>query len=160
MRLASPEGFVRTSWDRLSGIPGGRWTFSRVISLVVPYSGTIRPRVVELRAGHCRILMAGRRRVRNHLGSVHAIALANLAELVSGLAVTYGLPAEARGIPVGLEVDYVKKGRGRMTGLCDTAIPDWRVEGEHTFPAEIRDEAGEVVARARVRWRIGPREAR
>lgn len=160
MRLEAPGSFVRRNWDRLAGLPGGRWLFSRVLSVVVPYSGTVRPQVLELGAGHCRIAMRDRRGVRNHLGSVHAIALANLAELTSGLAVSYALPAEARGIPVELKMEYVKKGRGRLIGSCDTTIPDWREEGEHTFGAEIRDDGGELVAKAEVRWRIGPREAR
>ena len=97
-----------------------------------------------------------RRRIRNHLNSVHAIALANLAEVTSGLAVTTGLPPGVRGIPVGIAITYGKKARGLLTAEARCAVPDTSREGEHAFESVISDAAGDVVARASVRWRIGP----
>src|SRR5213595_522312 len=95
----------------------------------------------------------------NHLRSIHAVALANLAEVTSGLAVTIGLPASARGIPTTLSITYLKKARGTLTAEARCAIPDASREAEHDFESVISDAAGQVVARATVRWRIGPSPA-
>jgi acyl-coenzyme A thioesterase PaaI-like protein len=100
--------------------------------------------------------MADRRAVRNHLHSIHAIALANLAEVTSGLAITTGLPATARGIPTTLSISFLKKARGTLTAEARCEIPDTRREAEHDFESVISDPTGAVVARATVRWRIGP----
>jgi acyl-coenzyme A thioesterase PaaI-like protein len=156
---ANPAARLGAAWKRLSPLPGGRWLFARLLGRVVPYSGTIRPRVLELAPGHARVELRERRRLRNHFGSVHAIALANLGELASGLAMTLALPADARGIPVRVEVDYLKKARGRITAE-GRAVPPAVVtaETEARATAELRDADGEVVARVAVVWNLRPRE--
>lgn len=124
---------------------------------MVPYSGTIRPEVLSLEPGQAEVALSDRRAVRNHLGSIHAIALVNLGELASGLALSTGLPAEARAIVTHLEIEYLKKARGRLVARCRTTIPEWRTPCEHVVEATITDPAGDAVARVRVRWKIGPK---
>lgn len=151
------ENPILTQWRTWSSRPAGRWIFSKLLSRMVPYSGTIRPEVLVVEPGRAEVAVADRRSIRNHLSSIHAIALVNLGELASGLALNAGLPAEARGIVTHLEIDYLKKARGRLVANCTTAIPDWRVPCEHVVEAPITDAEGDVVARVRVRWKIGPK---
>lgn len=155
---SSPEGTIRRQWEKWSSRPGGRRMFSFLLGRLVPYTGTIGARVEELKPGYARAVLRDRRRVRNHLRSVHAIALMNLAELVSGLALNFALPADARSILKGLSIEFLKKARGTLTGEAAAPVPQSNEEREFEIEATIRDEAGDVVATARARWLVGPRK--
>jgi acyl-coenzyme A thioesterase PaaI-like protein len=157
MPQSSPTARLTRAWARLSRRAGGKTLFSILLGRMVPYTGTIRPRVVEMRAGYARVEMDDRRGVRNHLRSIHAVALLNLGEVTSGLAMTAGLSAEARAIVTALSIEFHKKARGRLVAECRCEIPDARVRREHEVTAVIRDAAGDVVATTRARWLVGPR---
>jgi acyl-coenzyme A thioesterase PaaI-like protein len=147
-------------WRTLSPLPAGKWIFSRLLGFVVPYTGSVRPRVEELRPGYARVSMRDRRAVRNHLHSIHAIALANLAEVTSGLAMIVGLPDDARSIVTGFSIEYLKKARGPLSAECVVSSVDTSVESEQLIESVVRDLAGDVVAKATARWLVGPREDR
>ena len=123
---------------------------------MIPYTGTIRPQVLELRPGYARVQMRDRRAVRNHLHSIHAIALMNLGEVTTGLAMSLAMPDGARGIVTGLSMEYLKKARGLLTAECTAPQFDATVSGTHDFRADIVDASGDVVARATAHWLVGP----
>jgi acyl-coenzyme A thioesterase PaaI-like protein len=141
-------------WSRLRRLPGGRWLFSRFVGRLAPYTGSIGALVVALEPGRCEVRMRDRRRVRNHLRSIHAIALANLGELASGLAAVSALPPGVRGIPTALTVEYHRKARGTLSAVGTAAPADAAAAEEMEAQAGIVDAEGELVATVRVRWRL------
>jgi uncharacterized protein (TIGR00369 family) len=145
-------------WRRLGTSAPGRWLFSRLIGVAVPYSGSIGARVTSLEPGRATVTLRDRRAVRQHLGSVHAVALANLCELASGMAMLAAWEPGVRGIVTDIHLRYHKKARGQLTAE-GTAAPPPRVEGplDALAHAEVRDAAGDLVAEATVTWKLDRR---
>ncbi|HHO50686.1 MAG TPA: DUF4442 domain-containing protein [Deltaproteobacteria bacterium] len=153
----APGNLIRTMWDRLHRLPGGRTVFSRLIGLTAPYTGTISAKVEELEIGRARVTMRDRRGVRNHLRSVHAVALANLAELTGNVALAYSMPDDARFIVAGMELDYVKKARGTIVGTCSCPVPEDSARREYRVVVLLSDTSGDEVVRAALRTLVGPK---
>ncbi|HIA73306.1 MAG TPA: DUF4442 domain-containing protein [Gemmatimonadetes bacterium] len=152
----SPGTRLRALWTRLSRLPGGRWIFSKILGWMVPYTGKLGATILTLEPGHVKARLHERKAVRNHLRSIHAIALANLGELTTGLALVGALPKSIRGILVGLEISYTKKARGTIESEATCEIPEITEPVDYPVEAEIRDDSGDVVARVRAHWRLGP----
>jgi acyl-coenzyme A thioesterase PaaI-like protein len=157
--MAASGTALRTWWSRLRDLPGGPWLFSRLFGLAIPYSGSVSPRIHVLGRGRAVISMDDRRGVRNHLASIHAIALANLAEMTTGLALGFGLPAGMRTILVRVECEFLKKARGTITAACDAPVFTEIVEKEVLVESILTNEAGDVVAKGRAVWLAGPVKA-
>jgi acyl-coenzyme A thioesterase PaaI-like protein len=153
---------ILSAWNRLRPIPGGVWLFNQLLRIFNPYSGSIRAYVNELQPGYVQTELRDQRRIRNHLNSIHALALANLGELTSGLALLSCLPANVRGIPIKISTDYFKKARGKLLAECHTSISEdlstLKETMDYEVSAEIVDEDGDVVSRTVVNWRLGPIE--
>jgi acyl-coenzyme A thioesterase PaaI-like protein len=133
---------IAQTWAHLSPLPLGKKAFSKLIGVKIPYSGSM---VVTLK---------DRRAVRNHLDCVHAIALMNLGELCTGLAVFHRLDGRAKGIVTDLRMEYLKKARGTITAHCDIELPTEPGKHDLTVEGALKDKSGETVAKVWATWQI------
>ena len=148
-------------YRRLADKPMGQWLFSRLICFKAPYFATIRPRITALEPGRCEAVIGDRRAVRNHIGTVHAIAMCNLAELVGGLMTDVSIPASMRWIPKGMTVQYLKKAKGtlRATATPDIAVVASEQGYELPVSGDVQDAAGEHVFHARIAMWVSPKQS-
>ncbi|MEE9310636.1 MAG: DUF4442 domain-containing protein [Cocleimonas sp.] len=155
----APEQRLITMWNRFGGSALGRKLFSYILGRTAPYSGSIKAEVLSLTPGSVQVVLKDRKSVRNHLNSVHAIALANLGELASGLAMISAVPANTRAIVVNLEIEYLKKARGRLIAEGSATPPSSITESVNSLAlADIRDADGDIVSHVKVHWRLSPKE--
>lgn len=154
--MRSPGTTLLKLWNALRPWPGGQWIFARVFSWLVPYSGSVAPRIRVLEPGRAEVEIRDRRSNRQHLGSIHAIALMNAAEQASGLAMLAGLPPGIRGIVTQISMQYFKKARGTIRAISTVEVPEVTTDTDFDVGADCVDRSGTVVARATVRWRLGP----
>ncbi len=128
----------------------GSAQFSKMVCQMAPYFGTIEPEVVGLRPGRAEAKVGFRRDITNHIGTIHAIALCNAAELVAGLMTQVSITDGMRWIPSGMTVEYLAKAKTDVTAVADGSAVDWQSEGDKIVPVEITDSEGQTVFTARI----------
>jgi len=128
--------------------------FSQMACQMAPYFSTINPLISELRAGHSQVLVPFRREITNHLGTVHAIALCNAAELAAGVMTDVSIPEGARWIPKGMSVEYLAKAKTDVRAVADGSEVDWSSAGDKIVVVDIRDEEGVQVFTARITMNV------
>jgi hypothetical protein len=149
-------------YKTLSRKPMGRWLFSRLVCFKAPYFGSIRPRMAVLEPNRAEATIRHRRGVTNHLGTVHAIALCNLAEFTGGLMTDASLPASMRWIPKGMTVEYLKKAMGTQRGVATPEFTPYEASEGYELPVHVvvTDPQGEAVFKARISMWVSPKPAR
>jgi acyl-coenzyme A thioesterase PaaI-like protein len=157
--MAAP---ILSLYHRLQRWPVGGWLFSRAVCFKAPYFASIAPRITVLEPGRCEARIADRRRVHNHIGTVHAIALCNLAELTAGLMTDASLPVSMRWIPKGMSVQYLKKAVGTLHAIATLAAPLREAIEGYALQVDVavRNAGGDTVFTAQVEMWVSPKPAR
>ena len=144
---------------KLTGIPVvGARVFSFAFSQVAPYFWSVRPRFTVIEPNHAEVVVPKRRRVQNHLGTVHAIALCNGLEAAMGVLAEASIPAHKRWIPKGMEVSYLAKATSDITCIAETDPEQW-TGADPDLPVRVKGvrDDGTVVIEGVIRLWVTPK---
>ena len=149
---------VLTLWNTLSRLPGGQRVFSLAFARKAPYFATVRPRFTLVEPNRAELVVPKRRKVHNHLGTVHAIALCNGLEAAMGALAEATIPADKRWIPKGMTVAYTAKATSDVTCVAETDADRWTSD-DPNLPVRVRGvrDDGEVVVEGEIRLWVTPR---
>jgi acyl-coenzyme A thioesterase PaaI-like protein len=129
---------VLSLWQKSTSIPlVGVRVFSFAFGQKAPYFSSIRPRFTVLEPNHAELVIPDRRRVHNHLGTVHAIALCNGLEAAMGALAEATIPSNRRWIPKGMTVSYTAKAVGDITCVAETDAEQWTAS-DPDLPVRVR----------------------
>jgi acyl-coenzyme A thioesterase PaaI-like protein len=142
----------------LSRWPLGRWLFARLVCFNAPYFASIKPRFIELRPGQCQVSLRKRRAVQNHIGTVHAIAMANLCELAAGMLMEVTIPTTMRWIPRGMTIEYLRKAESSVTAMARLDKIEWLETEDVAVPVSVSDAKGAEVVRAVIAMYVSERK--
>jgi acyl-coenzyme A thioesterase PaaI-like protein len=124
-------------YDKLTRLPAGHRLFSLLFSQKAPYFATVRPRFTELRPNHAELVVRKRRRVLNHIKTVHVIAICNGLEAAMGALAEATVPPGKRWIPKGMEVSYTAKATSDITCIAETDPGQW-TGADPDVPVRVR----------------------
>lgn len=151
---------VLSLWRWAGRVPAGGRAFSFLFARRAPYFGTIKPRFTVLEPHHVELVIPDRRRVHNHLGTVHAIALCNGLEAAMGALAEASIPPGRRWIPKAMQVSYTAKATSDITCIAETDPLVWSGD-EPEVPVRVRGvrDDGTVVIEGLITLWVTPRPA-
>lgn len=143
-------------------LPFGHSLFSKAICFKAPYFGSISPKITVLENARCEAVINDRRAIHNHIGTVHAIAMCNLAELSAGVMIDASLPADMRWIPKGMTVSYLKKATGTLRSIATPTTPIISSVAGYDLPVnvDVVNSQGEKVFEAEIRMWMSPKPSK
>ena len=130
---------------------------SLVFGQVVPFVGTSGLRYEEITSERVVVSIRNRRKVQNHIKSVHAAAMALLAETASGFVVGANLPDDRIPLIKTLHVDYVRRSSGDLRAVATLTADDIarirsEPKGEVTVPVTVTDATGAEPVQCQMVW--------
>ena len=153
-------------WQKSRSLPVvgpllGARVFSFAFTQKAPYFFSIRPRFTVIEPNRAELVIPDRRRVHNHLGTVHAIALCNGLEAAMGALAEVSISEDRRWIPKGMEVSYTAKASGDITCIAETDPEQWASD-DPDLPVRVRGvrRDGTVVIEGVIRLWVTPKRAK
>ena len=139
-------------WKKTTALPAGKRLFSIAFAQKAPYFASIRPRFTVIEPNRAELVIRDRRRVHNHLGTVHAIALCNGLEAAMGALAEATIPSHKRWIPKGMEVSYTAKATTDITCIAETDPAQWTSD-DPDLPVRVKGvrKDGTVVIEGEIR---------
>lgn len=140
--------------EKFKRLPCGLWLFTKILCLKAPYFSSIHPVFKALGPGYGEAVLRKRRSVQNHLGTVHAIAMANLCELVAGTTLEITIPSTHRWIPKSMKINYVAKATTDVRAKTKFSINNWPDAGSENIFVEVLDVTNKIVVTAEIEMYI------
>jgi len=162
--VTAPNRLQRTL-AKLDGLPGPLRRVARNLALrrAVPLTGTAGLDFVELSTEQAVVQISNRRKVQNHIGGVHAAAMALVAESATGMVVGMNVRDDCLPLCKTLKVRFRKRATGALTAVA-TLEPEQRQlmhetdKGEVIVAVQVTDEAGEQPIECEFVWAWVPKK--
>lgn len=158
MSYSPSKSMILRLWKFFGKSKAGRWLVSKIVCFSAPYFSSIKPVFTKVQPGLVEATFKKRRAVTNHLKTVHAIAMCNVAELAGGVCLDVSLSSNMRWIPVGMEVKYLKLAKTDLRAVCQVDDYQWTSNQDVIMPVCVYDTNGVEVFHADITMRISEKK--
>ena len=159
-----PPNRISRTLEHLKRVPGPLRSRLRSLLLgtVVPFVGTAGLAIEELSDRRAVVRVASRRKVRNHIGGVHAAAAALVAETATGFLVGMNVPDDRVPVIKTLRVDFLRRSRGSLRAVAELTDEQRDLiarteKGETRVQVRVTDADGQEPVACEMIWAWTPR---
>ncbi|MFH7765954.1 DUF4442 domain-containing protein [Acinetobacter sp. BSP-28] len=137
------------------GIRSTLW--SKVFGRVVPMVGSANIRYLEVSHSKVVVKIENHRAMQNHIGQVHACAMALIAETATGFVTGMNVPDSCIMLIKSFKVDFKKPTKGAMVATATLTDEQQKLiqsteKGETLVKVQVTDESGEEPIQCEMLW--------
>ena len=139
-----PKGIRSTLWSKAFG-------------RVVPMVGSANIRYLEVSHAKVVVKIENHRAMQNHIGQVHACAMALIAETATGFVTGMNVPDSCIMLIKSLKIDFKRPSKGAMTATATLTDDQQKLmqsteKGETLVSVRVTDESGEEPIQCEMLW--------
>ncbi|TQV80293.1 DUF4442 domain-containing protein [Aliikangiella coralliicola] len=138
------------------------WLLDFALGSTIKFIGTAGLHCEELTQQRACFLLKNRKKVRNHIGTVHAAATSLVAETASGMVIGMNIPDDKTPVLKTMHIDYVKRSTGNLRAVA--TIEQAQIEqlhqvekGDTVISVVVTDEAGVEPVECQMTWAWVPK---
>ncbi len=148
-RLIAKVNYAPKSWRP--------FLLTKLFCSQVKFAGTAGIEIRDISHQRVEIKLANRKKVQNHIGGVHAIAAALIAESATGIVFGMNLPDEKLPLLKSMTIDYQRRMQGGLTAIA--TLTDQQMhrlnhdeKGDMEVSVAISDESNEQPVVCQMTW--------
>lgn len=139
-----PKGIRSTLWSKAFG-------------RIVPMVGSANIRYLEVSHDKVVVKIENHRAMQNHIGQVHACAMALIAETATGFVTGMNVPDSCIVLIKSLKVDFKRPSKGAMTAVATLTDEQQKLmqtskKGETLVSVVVTDETNEEPIQCEMLW--------
>lgn len=139
------------------------WLLTRLFCSQVKYANTTGIKITHIDNQLVKIDLPNRKKVQNHIGGVHAVAAALMAESASGIVFGINVPDSQLPLIKTMTFDYTRRMQGALQAtarLSDAQLVELKQQekGEMYVDVVITDESNEQPITCKMLWAWVPKK--
>lgn len=130
---------------------------SNFFGFMVKYASTSGVKLLKVSTTEVELYLPNKKKVQNHIGGVHAIAAAVLAESATGIVFGMNVPDTKLPLLKSMTVNYQRRMQGGLNAVATLSAEqvssiNATEKGELEIPVTITDESGEQPIECIMTW--------
>jgi len=123
----------------------------------VKFAGTSGIKIDRVTQQQVEITLANKKKVQNHIGGIHAIAAAVLAESATGIVFGMNVPDKSLPLLKSMKIDYLRRMQGNLKAIAKLDFNDCQdmknnEKGSLVIPVIITDESNQQPIECQMEW--------
>ncbi len=134
-----------------------RFLLTKLFCSQVKFANTAGVTLVEVSETEVLLILANKKHVQNHIGGIHAVAAALLAESATGLILGMNIPSDRLPLLKSMTLNYYKRMQGNLTAKAYLTTEQrqqiqQQEKGDLLIAVELTDESGQEPIVAQMQW--------